>query len=505
MKRIVIALSAICFMHTLIFADQTIATSAALNVLEGVDSLTGERAQMCATASSVKTVDRPQVSISAEYVTSAEQMYRSIGVNAAAKFGGIGQSARIQFGMSSDQFFDAHHEVLAIVESVSTSAKVAVPPFVLPGRLRSSDAMKETEFRKACGTGFVSEVMTGGRFTVLLRSDKMNAVDANQLRADVHLAFGASSGDASFQQATKHITENSSLQVYMVQMGSEANVPALTAAAMIKAAQEFPSVIKKAGITTSVTLTPYSAAGRPMARDLDAENRERILYEIESNFDHAYDLHRALDAVINNDPDYSFQNKAAELQTLTRNSESTADYIDKIPEIAKLCLDRAQRCSLRLVPHLPKVAIPKTLVEAGGGCYRWNSTLTRCEDFRMSGGSGPVLNFTAQMVPDKKYNVVATGRIFPDTPDQENMRDIRSIDISVFLQADNAQKADNKSFRHWQDPDWRLSLEHVPVGAGGLPIRLEANHCFWVSDKNCPLKRMRVSITPESEPIPVTF
>jgi hypothetical protein len=291
----------------------------------------------------------------------------------------------------------------------------------------------------------------------------------------------------------------------MVQMGSEANVPAFTAAAMIKAAQEFPSIIKKSGITTSVTLTPYSAAGGPMTRDLDAENRERILYEIESDFDHAYDLHRALDAVLNNDPDYSFQNKAIELQALTKGSEKTADYIDQVPGVAKVCLDRNQRCSLRLVPHLPKVTIPKTLIEASGGCYRWTSTLTRCEDFRKYGGNGPVLSFTAQMEPNKKYNVVATGRIFPDTPDQENMRDIRSIEISAVLQAENMKTGDNKSFRHWQDPDWRLSLEHVVAGTEGLGIRLEANRCFWVSDKNCPLKRMRVTITPESEPMPVTF
>ena len=529
MKAAVLFITLVVCFNTPIYAQHTIGVSSSVQLLQGMDTSSSELRPICVEADGLSDEDQTETTLTVDEVKDSESIYRAVQSSAAAEFGiGIGSKVSASFGMSSDKFFETGTTVFMVGEKVITSRRVSRLPYKV---IAPYDTLPEAQFENTCGNEFVTELVYGGQFMVLLRATHISEGEKNTFKADMKLAMGPNNASVAYQQATDRVRANSSFQLHLVRQGANGDLPILNPTELLEYARTFqtkialpsttakdptltisgtdghnvPSITfdKERGNLTFVTTSPYVLADKRLIPDLAEALRQSILYDLAGRFNLCLGLNRQINHVLETNREFAFNNKAQEISELEKAAAETAVYCQAIPAKAAACLTKnSTTCTLASDKPVPTVNLPKLLTEAGGGCYEWTTPDNRyCTDFRVHNRGGTVVRFSAPMKPNNFWRVRATG--FPRIATPNGYGDVRLVNVAVVLKAGTEQTSSNKSIRYNAWAGFDLAIPKVSPKDGVIPVEMTVTQCEWAGDQACDLDAMSVEISPSSDTSPV--
>jgi hypothetical protein len=176
------------------------------------------------------------------YVTSEDDLARSLGISANASFGNgvFNADASVQYLSSSKM---TSYDSYLLVTSGNENAKQLLPKYTLTRSAK--DALKSgvLAFQKLCGDQFVRGRITGGSISAVLSASSTTTQEQIDAAATLHAAGWGGSIDAATQSKLESFQSSGRLNMQIIRQGPAEAWPASTVTDLISYAQTFPAKV----------------------------------------------------------------------------------------------------------------------------------------------------------------------------------------------------------------------------------------------------------------------
>jgi hypothetical protein len=252
-------------------------TSDAMSLGRGFDRLTGEARGDCLNISEPSSVSGEKVSFYLWQISREEDLFRSLGISASAKYG------LISGGVSSlnEQRINSFSSYMLVSQKVKVRSES-----VVPGTLKTPDnktlSANVAKFRKKCGDSFVISRELGGEFTALVELKTRSQQDKAELSAQISGSQGIFSASVEGKQKIEQLTKDRSFRVTIIRNGGEGGLT-IDSTQLLQAILDFPDQIKNKPaeklVSYAATSQDYFAVGVPSNVPSSAfSNLEKIAY-----------------------------------------------------------------------------------------------------------------------------------------------------------------------------------------------------------------------------------
>lgn len=353
-----------------------------IQVGSGFETLRGEVRQSCVTT--VPAPQRSSQSIEFEMtrVTTSSELARSSGMAVGASFDTGIWSGSMDASLARLTRSSEHSVRFVARIMVTNSDQSARSAVILPDMA----ARPQAEFRRLCGNGYVSSVLTGGEFVALIEYDATSAAEAQAFASTIRLAH-ATGGDAtaSFREALSQFSSTERLHVRYSIRGVAGHMPQdQTVSAALEFARQFPGWVQQAGQPFSFRVTQYPIGGVDFG-----SQREDAIGRLADQFLNLGDRIAERDDVLGHPDEFEFPiavggTRAGDLAAIRSAVTTLTQQREAVRRAALQCMDATQEvCTvpatsfsdLRRLPA--RLSVPDTF-GVTGGCTDWSESGLEC-------------------------------------------------------------------------------------------------------------------------------
>jgi hypothetical protein len=176
------------------------------------------------------------------FVTSEDDLARSLGVDGSASFGNGLFSADASVQYLSNTKMTSYSSYL-LVTSGNENAKQILTRYTLTSDARKALKAGLPQFVKLCGDQFVRGRITGGSISAIMSASSTTAQEQVDASATLHAAGWGGSLDVATQSKLQSYQSAGRLNIQIIRQGPAEKWPTGTVANLITYAQDFPSKV----------------------------------------------------------------------------------------------------------------------------------------------------------------------------------------------------------------------------------------------------------------------
>jgi hypothetical protein len=349
----------------------------------GYDSMSGEVRPACIMQTSAN-LPPPDTSgqsgqMLLNYVTSEDDIARSLGVDGKASFGNGVFSADASVSYLSSSKINRYSSYL-LVTSNNQNSKQILTKYTLTQNAKAALKKGIPQFIQYCGDQFVRGRITGGSLSAIVSASSTTESDQLDTAATLHAAGWGGSIDASTQSKLQTYQSQGRLNMQVIRQGPAEAWPSSSITELIKYAQDFPQKVAS-GSTSAWTISYIVSTYDEVFQQWDAPASQVAFFNAEGPYLRALFENRNNYVYIQANPGQFGPTSDVKLTNAVNAANAE---IARVKAAADRCLGDQKQCAL-----LQQLALP----DSAGRAAPWIPLDSTVNTYR---------NFFSVVGPDQK-------------------------------------------------------------------------------------------------------